>query len=904
MDPAYSRQEEVQKDQKEKHNVYATPFVPDRLRRINTQPGSIIKSSSRHHIDYAKYVGSFAASSFLPRRVSGPTAEPFSTPNSDEPYANNYLTYFSSIWRTEIIAQGTRNGSFSLYKVALSKLWSDNGQHMEHRKFTLTIPGLREENPHVGLGDTLELRQLLVDPLGNLIPEEFFINSWTESWTGMILHASIDGIHRATETVYLRVDGLQEYSHMDMIPMPLFVNVVFPIQEKDFHASRIALALISDALDKALDREREKLRRNDNLEPYEQVAKEMVGLLIDDDGKPILDLESPDEPGSDPVNNYWIRTMLFPVASDGTIQTKLRKIPHQDLFDSAINWEQAQSIMSICEHNYGNIPYLISGPPGTGKTKTIVETAMQLLLNDITDHILICAPSESAADTLALRLKRYFDPNQLLRLNGPWRADNEVPRELMPYTYLEDDMFTLPNFKQFMAYSIVITSCKDAAILVGARLTNTDLWYMEKSMIETFHPKSPPVLPKLHWGALLLDEAAQATELDVLPAIYAVTPAYNYPNALPQPRFVLAGDEKQLGPRTASRDPQFSQSLFARLFARPMYASHPLSRTNMKPSSGSPVLKKSMLPMPYPAFTNLIRNYRSHPAILSIPSALFYADSLIPEAPPRSTPLQHSSLWQGARWPVLFVPHAYVEDIERDGGGWYNAGEARLACTLAAHLIRHDEVVQSDIAIISPFAAQVKHIRALIRTPEFGFWNVDIGPLEAFQGLEKRVVILATTRTRGKNFVERDVERGLGLIHQPRKMNVALTRAKEGLVVLGNAVALGKDDCWRAWLAFCWRNGLVRDREAWKDSMEGKYAGEEEGKIGVLELALLARDMKAVSGAGEKVLGKAAVREGYGHEAYEAWVESLKEAMDEGEEGFEDEEGGDQIESKQGNETE
>ena len=72
----------------------------------------------------------------------------------------------------------------------------------------------------------------------------------------------------------------------------------------------------------------------------------------------------------------------------------------------------------------GVLPYLISGPPGTGKTKTLVETAMQLL-NTTIYHVLICAPSEAAADTLTLLLKQYLNAKQMLRLNRPGRADNE-----------------------------------------------------------------------------------------------------------------------------------------------------------------------------------------------------------------------------------------------------------------------------------------------------------------------------------------------------------------------------------------------------------------------------------------------------------------------------------------------
>ena len=85
--------------------------------------------------------------------------------------------------------------------------------------------------------------------------------------------------------------------------------------------------------------------------------------------------------------------------------------------------------------------------------------------------------------------------------------------------------------------------------------------------------------------------------------------------------------------------------------------------------------------------------------------------------------------------------------------------------------------------------------------------GVNIGPLEAFQGLESRLVILCTTRTRNR-FIAQDIATGLGVIHESKRFNVALTRAKEGLIVIGNRDVLGQEDNWKAFLAFCDRSGV------------------------------------------------------------------------------------------------
>jgi hypothetical protein len=194
---------------------------------------------------------------------------------------------------------------------------------------------------------------------------------------------------------------------------------------------------------------------------------------------------------------------------------------------------------------------------------------------------------------------------------------------------------------------------------------------------------------------------------------------------------------------------------------------------------------------------------------------------------------------------------------------------------------------------MSPFAAQVKLLRRLIRGSNYGkgrgLWDVNIGPLEAFQGLESRVVIICTTRTR-QRFVKVDTERGLGIVHQKRKMNVALTRAKEGLFVIGSPEVLDKDEHWRSFLAYCWRNGLVDKNGALWDG-----SGLGDGKLGVLERALLVKEERETLNHGNgRALGSGNPATGLGSED-DAWAEDLRAAMEEYDidEENEDEEGED-----------
>jgi helicase MOV-10 len=887
------RSTEVDEDKKDtgeteqirrEYDVYAEPFIPAALRAVNNELGHVVATDSKHKIDSSSYTKTFIGSKFVPDRVVG---TPHNTPlKSMVLTEDTYFQYFDILAKAEGAAKKRENDKRALYKVVLNPFAMNQGASLE-QLYTFSIPGLREDSPRVEMGDILQLRQLWLDAFGNLVPmpiqmtDPQFNPPVFLTWGGMQYNASVYSINRALELVYVKIEGfVPSYPHMGhhtigMPPTPSIFNVVFPLKERDLRSQFLSLCFVFNELKKVSHGTGVPTNAHDEL------SRRAADILSAASScTPRVKDTHPESPIRVQAPNDWIRRMLFPIEADGVIQVKLRTYPtRRGMFDANMNYEQVHAVNSVCENEYGVLPFLISGPPGTGKTKTLVELALNLLNTTSIGHILICAPSDSAADTLAQRLRLHLSPKQLFRLNAPSRADNEVPQDLLPYCYRQHDMFYLPEFARLMAFNVIVTSCRDADILADVRVTNSDLLLAEYNMQKVFHSEITPTLPSLHWGALLIDEAAQATETDSLPAISVVMPPSIYPNNLPQPQLAMAGDQNQLGPKTASRDPQYSTSLFERLFTRPVYASHPLSRSNLKPSAAPPVMTAKMLPMLYPPFTNLIRNYRSHPAILSVPSQLFYADTLIPEAQHALSNLGTSTLWRGRKWPVLFIAHTGEDEIERDGGGWYNKSEAKIACSLAQRLVRENGVQQKDIVIMSPFAAQVKKLRRLIRESSYGngtgLWEVNIGPLEAFQGLESRIVIICTTRTK-QRFVGIDVERGLGIIHQKRKMNVALTRAKEGLFVIGSPEVLEKDKHWRSFLAFCWRNGLVDKNGALWDG-----SGLGDGKIGVLERALLVKEERETQSHGsERVLGAGNPARGLGGED-EAWAEDLRAAMEE-----------------------
>jgi helicase MOV-10 len=504
----------------------------------------------------------------------------------------------------------------------------------------------------------------------------------------------------------------------------------------------------------------------------------------------------------------------------------------------------------------------------------------------------------------------------MFRLNSWTRWFAEVPATILPYTYPENSFFSLPDFETMMSYKVVVTTCRDADMLVQARLTNESLMHLAQKTISAVAPQlSKSVNPKqlIHWTALLLDEAAQAIEPEALVPLSVVNPVFSMAAtgavstewSHPVPQVVMAGDECQLGPLLSLKSATpLATSLFARLFARPLYSAHPLSRAN-----GSRGLTSAMLPILRPPFTNLIRNYRSHPAILTVPSVLFYADSLITECNMLSDAVRTWPGWQDADafggrsvavanidsgdayrangrgrnlscWPVLFVNNSGADTLEsilagRRAGGLFNVNEAFVALRIVQSLLRHripgppterahgdlpstqvngyvseamtnnDSIQPGEIVVMSPFRAQVNYLRTTFR--EVGLYKVNIGPLEAFQGLESRIVILCTTRTRlgtvdqGRDrFVREDQSKGLGVIGERKKFNVAITRAKEGLIVIGDKECLTctKDEAWEEFLAFCERNESDRSASKFSQQLPVSYSQRQ----GRLERALRQKD--------------------------------------------------------------
>lgn len=754
-------------------DVYARPYVPQHLIQANHAPAQIITTPipSAEEFSVLKHLESL----FRPSRpqLPLPNLDGYHRPSllrAQTLIPEFYENYFEIVLDTEYQAHIRELKTYDMYDVSLHLTWANQG----FSTCELRIPGLRENSPAIAVGDVISLRQLM------------FIKANTPVVQGHVQYnAVVQGLSRTLELVQLGVVGLDLQS--------MRFNVMFQPNYRRFHDMRMAVALIQQSLTIPS-------RSPEPIEIPETIERTLPSSFETSEEK-----------------RPWMMRMLFPEPFDGEAQTMLNRAnASRKLYDPALNFEQQKAVESVCNGDYGEVPFLISGPPGTGKTKTLVEITLQLV-NGGASALLVCAPSEPAADTLAQRLRTQLGNAELLRLCAPSRTFAEVPGDLLPFCYIFNNGFAIPPLPQMMRYRVVVTTCRGASMLISSGLTNEDLFWMEHGLHSILHPNATPDrdaetdLGKsidLHWSGLLIDEAAQATEPEAAISLAVVAPPRTTTSITKPPCFVMVGDHQQLGPRTSSRSIAIQTSLFERLFDYSIYKDHPLARSRHHGNRSQKVLTHDMLPILRPPFANLIRNYRSHPAILAVPSALFYHDTLIPEAHRFETDrLLKWNGWRGRRWPVLFSPNTGADEIEQDGGGWYNVSEAHKACDYALSLVNSGLIAQQDICIMSPFQAQVRLLRKLARSEPWGLWSVNIGPMEAFQGLESGAVIMCTTRTRTR-FLEQDKERGFGIVNEPKRLNVALTRAMGGLVIIGSPEVLAIDEYWKTFLAFCRRNSL------------------------------------------------------------------------------------------------
>jgi hypothetical protein len=194
--------------------------------------------------------------------------------------------------------------------------------------------------------------------------------------------------------------------------------------------------------------------------------------------------------------------------------------------------------------------------------------------------------------------------------------------------------------------------------------------------------------------------------------------------------------------------------------------------------------------------------YRMHPCIAMFPSDLFYGGLLKNGvSAPERRPLAGFP-WPREEFPVAFIP---VKGVEMDDGvSKYNEEEADIACKAVISLLEGGQCTVSDIAVVTPYAAQARLIRRMSRRlinvagPPF----LEVSSVDGFQGREKEAVVFSAVRSNDYG--------ALGFTSDWRRINVSFTRARRALIVIGNDQTLkrGDPETWHPWFGWVEAHGL------------------------------------------------------------------------------------------------
>lgn len=444
---------------------------------------------------------------------------------------------------------------------------------------------------------------------------------------------------------------------------------------------------------------------------------------------------------------------------------------------------------SAIQHVLNNSVTILQGPPGTGKTSTIEEIIIQMIKNFHSFPILCVAASNIAIDNIAEKFMDNWPEIKILRIVSDGKEqqyNNEHPLGKICLHNIVNEQLS-PDMKEVIVklrsgrtrdlsknqYNKLLTSQNDISdrhVLQAQILFTTNIAAGGRQL------KALKELP-----VVIMDEATQSSEASTL-----------VPLSLPGIRtFVFVGDQKQLS--SFSNIPQLQMSLFERVLLNGCYT------------------KPHMLDT----------QYRMHPKISEFPVMKFYNGGL------KDGVTSEQKEWPGIKYPLFFHQcdrgsESKVFSSQRGTRGftYNNINEAEQIIKILYKLILDKGVKNDQIGVITPYSAQRDLLSEIIvndliinpkkmameqEVDEADLLNgnsnrtngakkntiniingVFVSTIDSFQGHEKSFIIFSCVRNNKENKI--------GFVSDRRRMNVALTRAKNGLILVGNKNVLADGD--------------------------------------------------------------------------------------------------------------
>jgi superfamily I DNA and/or RNA helicase len=430
---------------------------------------------------------------------------------------------------------------------------------------------------------------------------------------------------------------------------------------------------------------------------------------------------------------------------------------------------------------------IIHGPPGTGKTTTLVQAIKRTLLTE--QQVLVCAASNAAVDLLADKLSD--EGLRVLRLGHPARVTEQslsktLDAKIASHEYYKDLRAMRKRMEQLRGMSMKykkdyghrekaqrkllmdeVRSLKADADVLEFYIVN-DLLQNSDAICCTLVGSSNYLLRGKKYSSVFIDEAAQALE-----------PACWIP-ILKAERVIFAGDHCQLPPTIKSIDAA-------------------------KAGLATTLFEKCIEHQPHTAVM-LKTQYRMHEDIMHFSSTYFYKNELIAHES-----VKHATLPD--HLPIDFIDTAgcgYNEKQDPETLSRLNAEEATLLIRVVENLVEGIGVAtwleaNYKLGIITPYSAQVEYLRKLAEaSPILAAIAplISINTVDAFQGQERDIIAISFVRSNEKAEV--------GFLADIRRTNVAMTRAKKKLIMIGDSATLGSHPFYLELLDYVQEKGFYR----------------------------------------------------------------------------------------------
>ena len=481
------------------------------------------------------------------------------------------------------------------------------------------------------------------------------------------------------------------------------------------------------------------------------------------DSAPLLDLQQSTEPIGVQLSFDETSYKLMFEALDRTMKAKNNRLAYlRDLFYShqqvgkfsfepmKFPWLNPTQERAVNEVLWAKDVAIVHGPPGTGKTTTLVEAINETLMRE--SQVLVCAQSNMAVDWISEKLvDRGIN---VLRIGNPTRVNDKM----LGFTY-ERRFESHPDYPQLWAIRKAIRDLrknrkkgsesfhqkverlKSRATELEIRM-NAELFGEARVIACTLVGSANRLLDGMKFGTLFIDEAAQALEAACWIPIRRAS------------RVILAGDHCQLPPTVKS---------IAALRAG-------LGKTLMERIAENK-----------PEVVTLLKiQYRMNEEIMRFSSDWFYHGQV--ESAPQ---IKYRGILDYDH-PITWIDTSVSEEFIGESFGRINKAEAELTLlTLAEYFtkIGKRRILEEriDVGIISPYRAQVQYLKRLIKKYEFFKpyrHLISVNTVDGFQGQERDVILISLVRSND--------EGQIGFLKDLRRMNVAMTRARMKLIILGN----------------------------------------------------------------------------------------------------------------------